>query len=369
MNVIELTQKLISIPSFVRGNNSEKEIAAFVYSYFEKNLPWFRLSKQLVENGRFNIIASDGYEPKIIFLSHLDTVNPSNQLMLQPQLKGKRLYGLGAADMKGGIAASIKALEEIKKTRGVTYIFDCDEEYYFKGIKKLLTEYMFKPDLAICPEPTNLEIVNGCRGVIEIEFDVIGKSAHAGRPQLGVNAIETAVKTIRRLKTILRENDQPELQSTTVNLSTLQGGKRQQIISQGNVVPDIAKVLLDIRPADTSLSAKSIFNELNILAKKYGVKIENQKVNLEYLPYFVTRKNLSKAETAIKKTEGYVKYRNDLGQGGFYESALVSKAWNCPAINFGPAEEGTAHMENEYAEIRSLEKAKDIYKEIILAYT
>ena len=97
-------------------------------------------------------------------------------------------------------------------------------------------------------------------------FDVIGKSAHAGRPQLGVNAIETAVKTIRRLKTILRENDQPELQSTTVNLSTLQGGKRQQdqIISQGNVVPDIAKVLLDIRPADTSLSAKSIFNELNI---------------------------------------------------------------------------------------------------------
>jgi acetylornithine deacetylase/succinyl-diaminopimelate desuccinylase-like protein len=98
--------------------------------------------------------------------------------------------------MKAGIASTLTALKKFKHTKGVTLTLECDEEYYFKGIKKLLKEYKFNPKLVICPEPTNLKIISGCRGLIEIKLSILGKTAHAGNPQAGINAIEKTVRII-----------------------------------------------------------------------------------------------------------------------------------------------------------------------------
>ena len=182
-------------------------IGRFLYAFIQTNLSEFKVTKQALGNGRFNIIATDGYDPKLVFISHMDTVKPSNKQQLKPKLIGGDIYGLGAADMKAGIAACLIATLQAKKTKGLTLIFDCDEEYYFAGIKKLLSQYSMDPRLVVCPEPTNLEIIRGCRGVVEVVFDVIGKTSRAATPQYGVNAIEKAVELVRLLRQKLEKRN------------------------------------------------------------------------------------------------------------------------------------------------------------------
>lgn len=370
MNLIELTQKLITLPSFVDENNNEKRIADFLWSYFNQNLPWMKLEKQTVKENRYNIIATDGKNPRLVFICHMDTVKPNNLSMLNPKVVGNRIYGLGTCDMKGSLATSVKALEMMEKTQGIAFIFDCDEEYYFTGIKKVIEKYQFRPELVICPEPTNLEIVNGCRGVIEIELTVIGKTAHAGTPQNGINAIEKAVLLLKKLTKELQTNDLPELGQTTVNLSSLRGGRNRnnRITIQANAVPDIAFLLLDIRPANPSLKGEEVLKKLEILAKKEKVKIVNEKIKLNYQPYISNSERLKNFEKALVKSDLPIKYQKNLSQGGFYESDLISKAWNCPAINFGPAKKETAHTKDEYVEIDSLKKTKKAFENLIEIY-
>jgi len=86
--IIDLLQQLIAIPSYVDKNNDEKKLGEFIFSFFNKNFPWFKIQKQKVTDSRFNLIASDGYKPKLIFLCHLDTVKPTDDFkkMLIPKI-------------------------------------------------------------------------------------------------------------------------------------------------------------------------------------------------------------------------------------------------------------------------------------------
>lgn len=350
-NVIELTKKLISIPSYVDKQNDEKQIGKFLYNYLKNNLKWLKVYKQKVTNTRINIIATKNSDPQLVFICHMDTVRPSGskKRMLTPQIKENKLYGLGATDMKGGLAAALIACEEVSQTKNIALIFDCDEEYYFKGIKKVLEEYQFRPKLVICPEPTNLEIINGCRGVIEIEFECIGKTAHAGTPQKGINAIEKAVRLVVLLRKEMINNDLKELGTTTVNLSAINGARLQdgKIVIQANAVADIAKVLLDIRSANPNINAKKILKKITIIGKRGIIK------------------DLKVFEKTIKESKVKAKYRKDLGKGGFYEAALVSNAWKCPAISFGPSPSEKAHQVDEYVDIKSLKTTKVIFSSFI----
>ena len=106
MNLTSLTKKLISIPSYVDKENYELQISNYLYRYIKNNLKWLKVYKQKVENSRNNIIAINTSNPKLIFISHMDTVKPSGDRdkMLIPQIKGNKLFGLGAVDMKGGLA-------------------------------------------------------------------------------------------------------------------------------------------------------------------------------------------------------------------------------------------------------------------------
>ena len=136
MNLIKLTQKLISIPSYVDENTNEYEIGNFIYDYVSTNLPWLDVKKQMVEDKRFNVIAlPKNSQPKLLFVSHMDTVKPTGipKKQLKPQIIGKKLYGLGSADMKSGLAASIKALEKTGPNNNIGLIFDIDEEWYILG--------------------------------------------------------------------------------------------------------------------------------------------------------------------------------------------------------------------------------------------
>lgn len=366
MDTFELTKKLIELPSYVSGEQNEQPVADFIWKYVEKNIPWLTLTKQYVGKGRYNILAKKSNTPSVVFISHMDTVLPQGEKeeRLRPRVVGDRLYGLGACDMKSGLAAALRAVQMAGPNADAALIFDCDEEYYFRGALTLVKQSSLRPRIAIFPEPTDLHILSGCRGVVEIEFLVKGKTAHAGVPKNGKNAITLSVELVNTLETKLFKVGDPV--QTTVNLSSLQGGVVQNgtIGIQANAVPDGARVLLDIRTGKKSVNAKNIFILIRAIAKKLEVKIENEKTNLDYPPFNSKKKYVGKLEAAIKKSGNPVLY-SPLNSAGFFEASFVANAWGCEAVAFGPGNKKTAHTKEECTKISDLKTVEEIFTALI----
>jgi len=142
MNTIQLTKKLISIPSWVDKKTNEEKIGEFIYQYLQQ-FSWLTVQKQKVLGKRFNIIAKDRYPTELLLIGHMDTVQPKINWKtnpVKPVIKNSRLYGLGATDMKSGLASILNAITQ-SPTQGVMTLFYIDEEYDFLGSKKFLKEF------------------------------------------------------------------------------------------------------------------------------------------------------------------------------------------------------------------------------------
>lgn len=363
MNTLEILKKLVTIPSFVDRNVDESEIAKYIKRYFlNLKYPW---ETQVVEEKRQNVICGNTKNPKIVLLGHMDTVLPKQQAStpLVPKVIGDRLYGLGAVDMKSGIAIMMSLAAKITSDK-IAYVFTCDEEYKFYGSLKLLEKYKWKPDLIINTEPTGVSITNGCRGITEFSFDVYGKSAHASRKYLGVNAIEKTILLTQMLERRLQKFDK-EIK-TSLNLSALEGGVLQTLknnvpyISKlGMNVPDFARVNCEIRIGNSEITEQKIKRLLNRLARKENVKIKSISFKF-FLGMFLTPKErLQKFERAIKQKNSPVVYR-DINTAGFYEIQMLREAWNCDAIVFGPGPIEAAHAASEYVNLSSIDKVESI---------
>ncbi|MGD9099677.1 MAG: hypothetical protein PVF45_04300 [Anaerolineae bacterium] len=92
MDLVELTRKLIAIPSYVDEGNDERQIGTFIFDYFQKVGIPLQVEKQSVENGRFNVIVRDEHPPRLMFCCHMDTVPPSGNWQHDPfagQIEGE----------------------------------------------------------------------------------------------------------------------------------------------------------------------------------------------------------------------------------------------------------------------------------------
>lgn len=376
MDPIILTKKLISIPSYVHDKTNEKELADFIYKYLKKIPFLIKLEKQKMGRGRFNIIAGDGFKPKLLLISHMDTVEPRGwkRNPFEGTIKGNKLYGLGSMDMKGGLAAILSSLKDFRKTRGLMLLFYCDEEYDFKGMKKFINEYKIFPQLALSAEPTDLKIWNGARGIIKISFQAKGKTAPASRQDLGKNAIWGATGAIKFLEKKLKKYKTKNLGPSTCNLAAIFGGldlgkdkNGKQIISQqGDAVPDIAQVMLDIRSGHPFLSSEIIKKTLIdfLLQKKFKLIKFIVHHNLE--AFYTEQKELKLVEKIIKETIGKADYLN-LRQMGYQDIQMINKKFRIPALSFGPRG-GQRHQPDEWVWIKDLDRIKKIYQDLIRQY-
>lgn len=360
MNTLRLIKQLVSIPSYVDKDCNEKAVADFLVSYIENNLPWLKIVKQKVSGDRYNILALPNDNSQLLFISHMDTVLPQKNKLKYEEKKDK-LSGLGAVDMKSGLAVSIKAVEKYGRGRSVGLIFDCDEEYYFVGAKKIVSGYQMKPQLIVFPEPTDGNIVYGCKGLLELEFEILGKSVHASIPSRGINAIEKSVELIVLLKKAINENSKKE---STVNLGGITGGIKvgDKIICRPNMVPNIARVRLDNRIADLCVTEDFILNKITKIGNQIGVDVKNMVVKISYKGYECSKENFKWLQNICKRNNlsGKMEYEN-----AFNESAIFGDAWQCPCINLGPGPSDKAHNKNEYVDLSYLDKLEIVYGEII----
>lgn len=375
-DIIKLTKRLIEIPSFVSKNDDEGLFCEFMYKYLKTNFPTLAINKQYVGKTRFNILVNPQKNPKILFLGHLDTVQPkfgwkTNPLKLT--VKNDKLYGLGTADMKGSVVSLLLTLEELNKTTDLSKIMIClyvDEEYDFYGMKRLTKDFESMPKLTVSLDG-DLDVSSGCRGLIEINCTFLGKSAHASKPFLGVNVIRETNKLIDDLEKFVQKFEDRYLGISTLNIAYIRAGTitkdNNNILWQreGNVIPDYADVTIEARTASKKLDAYTLINQIKQLIKKYKLGLQDIKIRQDLLPWPVaySSKEFEIIKNAYKKS-GLSFRKSDRKFSGYIDAAMLSEKINLPIFIIGAGGEN-AHGANENTSIENIEKAKEIYKSII----
>jgi acetylornithine deacetylase len=228
-----------------------------------------RHQRQNVAPLRDNIVAwwePPGASATLVFEAHQDTV-PTDQMTVEPfgaRIDGGRLYGRGACDVKGGMAAMLVAFARLvrEKPAGcarVVMACTVDEEHTFLGVQRLaeLDLGQNAPGLwgAVVAEPTGLQIVNAHKGVVRWMLHTAGRACHSSRPELGVNAIYHMAHLLPAV-----ERYAADLQATrphallgpaTLSVGRIEGG------SSANTVPDRCRIEIDRRllPGEDAVGA------------------------------------------------------------------------------------------------------------------
>jgi len=353
--ILELTKALVSIPSWVDGQTNEIKIGKFIFDFLKNNTD-LSVQKEMVVDGRFNILAGFNQDIETIIMGHIDTVGINNGWEtdpLDPVVKDGKLFGRGTTDMKSGLAAIMLAAANKNLPKNVAFLFYIDEEYDFTGVKKFMADYgaKIKPKSIISLDGSELNIANGCRGLIEISATVKGKSCHAATPQNGINAIEVATKSIDKLKEFLSQFIDPELGITSVNLASIEGRG-----SSSNVVPDNCQFILDIRPSSSKINAELIIDQLKKYIEELKGELSDFKVKFDFGSWLTSKTKLARLGLDFK----------NLTTSGYIDTQMLWQKFNQPkCLTIGAGVQKTAHTSNEYVEINQLNKLEKILFNII----
>lgn len=229
--MFELTKTLMGIPS-VTGD--EKAIGLFLAEQLAGR--GYRIEKQEVEPGRFNILAFDR-RPRVVFCTHIDTVPP----ILPIGEDEHYLYGRGACDTKGIIAAMLEAGDRLRG-QGLhdhAYLLVVGEETNGAGAKKANT-LTWESEFVIVGEPTGNKLATSQKGTFMVDVTVRGRAAHSGYPEAGISAIEGLWKVLEECRDAGWGSD-PVLGNGSFNIGVFNGGERC------NIVPATATASIMIR--------------------------------------------------------------------------------------------------------------------------
>lgn len=322
--------------------------------------------------GRPNVMACLKGEmagPTLLYQGHLDVVpagDPSHWHVppYAGVVRDGRLYGRGAADMKGGVAAMAAAAIALKEEHvslkgNLLLAFVVDEEVANLGTKKMITDGL-KADWAVIGEPTNLEIALGHRGTIAFKVRTVGRSVHAAQGQTGINAIDKAFEfaaELGQLRKTIAQRRHPLLGSASLNLTTIRGGTKV------NIIPDTCELMLDRRllPGETQASAQA---EITTLLNKLRAQDREFEADLTITAYCPPGEipaehplvqALGAAAEKILGTPPRLK-----GFEATCEASLLMTA-GIPTVVFGPGRIAQAHNADEYIEVQQLVTAQDIY--------
>ena len=334
----EILEKLVKFNTIKDKQN--KEVLDYIQEYL-KNLGF------TVEKRKKYLVMSYGKNPKIGFIGHSDTVEYIDGWNSDPFTLTKvedKLYGLGACDMKGGIAAFLSALNDIsleKLKYGIKVIVTYDEEIAFTGIKEVVSDKIKLPEYVIVGEPTDNKAMTGCKGLFAVKIFTNGIKVHSSTPHKGKSANLNMIKLLNELDMFYSENIKNELDEkyevpyTTMNIGLLNGG------SAINSIAASCMSYIDFRTISNE-HVELLKNKLDEICKKYDAKYE---IDIDVKTFYNDVHFLDKTYTA-----------------GFMTEASFVEDCKRIILGVGPM---TAHEINEYVNLESLKKCKQQYKKII----
>ncbi len=286
-----------------------------------------------------------GHRERVVIGGHLDTV-PAHE-NLPHSIRGDRLYGLGACDMKGGVAVALRlAAQLVEPKYDVTYLFyECEEvSSEHNGLAKLMNSApdLLGGDFAILMEPSNARVEAGCQGSLRIEVTATGVRAHSARSWMGENAIHRSAEILERL-------NRYEAREVDVDGLTYREGLNAVMISggvAGNVIPDRATVTVNYRYAP-SRSPQEAVAHVNEVFDGFEVVVADNAPGA--MPGLSDHAVASFVE--IVGGEPYPKF-------GWTDVARFSSL-GIPALNFGPGDPSLAHSRDEFVPIAELHRCED----------
>jgi succinyl-diaminopimelate desuccinylase len=261
-DLIQLTQGLIRIPSVRRQGGNEQQVALFVSHLLEET--GLDVVVEEVEPGSPNVIAvlqGQKEGPCLMFECHTDVVtegDPSEwrYAPYEGRLVGNRIYGRGACDTKGNLAAAVKAVQAISQS-GIPFNgrillgILVDEEGMMSGVKHFIRHgWAQNVNAAVICEPVDNRLCITQKGALRAELITSGKMSHGAMPLTGLNPIPPLVSILEKLKQLEEEEIErlgknPFLGYPSITPTVLQAPVKGE--PQLNVVPSQCRALLDIR--------------------------------------------------------------------------------------------------------------------------
>ncbi len=367
-SLIDLTRELIGIKSL---SGEEGQLVQFL----SRVMPDFSLDR--VEVDRVGNITGTtlGQRPgqKILLDAHLDTVPAEGDGWLAPPFapltsKGK-IFGRGASDMKGSLAAMLCAVSFFQADYGRDFAGEITVsgtvlEEFLEGVAAREVSSQLQPDLIIIGEATDLQVNIGQRGRVEIVIATRGQSAHSSSPKQGHNAVYDMMTLIRAIKDLERPIHSL-LGKGILELTDI----KSEPYPGASVVPSRCRASFDRRLL-AGESREEVLEELQeVLSRQKGMQWEIKIPVLEketwkgttlqaeqFFPPWIMDEN----HFLVKKTrQGLARQGLETKIGNYSfctNGSHYAGEAGIPTIGFGPSRENLAHIDNEYIEIGELEK-------------
>src|SRR5215213_6723805 len=368
-----MTQIKQTLAELVRIDSVSSHSNAEIIEYLERRCAAMNLVTQrfphVDERGieKFNLIAlsRETTEVELALVGHTDTVpyDPNWSDATNLTERDGKLYGRGACDTKGFIAAALTAVEMIELshlTKPLALVFTADEEIGLRGAKKLAETKPLRVRYSIVGEPTSLKPIRAGKGYSLAEVIVKGREAHSAYPALGASAVFRAARLINRLESIAVQHRQDQHSAfdppfTTLNIGLIHGG------SAKNVLAGECRFTLEWRPIPTQPSE----HVLDLFKTAIGEETRAD-------PDFKCEVDASRQDTGfetspdsplvqlLEKAAG-----RESGTVAFGTEAAQMMALGSEAVVIGPGDIREAHRTGEFVPVDELERCAVILRQSI----
>lgn len=342
MEVKEILKRLVQFNTIRDKENKD------IMDYIEEYLKSFNFKTKRVKKC---LLAWNDEHPQVGFIGHTDTVDYESWEGDPFTLKedGDKLIGLGACDMKGGIACILSVISKIDLEQNkIALYFTNDEECDCQGIQDI--QDLIVPNNIIIGEPTNNVPVYGTKGFMELKLEFYGVKCHSSTPDKGLNAIYECLDFISKMqdyydKVIKKDMAKEfEIPYTTMNVGLIKGGETV------NSVAGKCEISMDFRTIKKE-HPDMIVKKVKELLKSYNDARVTVRQNV--MPK-INKNDISflEAISTKKETKCY------LTEGSYIDKNFII---------LGPGPD-TSHQKNEYVSQESLKKIEDLYINIIKYY-
>lgn len=359
--------RLVQLPS-ENPPGAEAAVAHLCAELFEE----LKLETEIheLEPGRPSVVGRwDGGEgPTLTYCSHIDVVPAGDHALWEHPpfggvIQGGRMFGRGTCDAKGPCAAAIEAVHllrsagvDLKGRLELAFVAD-EESGGFKGAEPLTLQGIVNPDVAVIGEPTSLRVVRAQRGIAWLTLTTRGVAAHGSAPERGVNAILHMAEIILRLQETLPDIDHPLLGRPTINVGTIQGGAKV------NIIPASASIEVDRRtvPGETYDSMLATLEQAIALAKERFPDIDaSVDVHSSGDPFEVAADAPIVTEAVSAVTDVIGAPAEVMGFRGASDARFMAEQ-GADVIVLGPGDIQVAHTAREYIDLDELERGALAY--------
>ncbi len=365
-DVLDLAKRLIAAPSVTPARGA-------VFDAFEAMIiPFgFTAHRFLAGEGEAAVENCFAIRPgppgsrHFAFAGHLDVVPPGEGWAggaFEPQVRGELLYGRGAVDMKGAIAAMIAAVAEIPRETGtVSFIVTGDEEgpalHGTRALIEFMAEHGHRPDLCLVGEPTSVDRLGdmmkiGRRGSVNIWLTIEGREGHVAYPHLADNPITKLTRILADLDALVLDEGTEWFQPSNLEVTDLTVGNPAT-----NVIPARAEARLSIRFNDRH-SGQSLVDRVTAIAESHGgsalAMISGEPFLTPPGAFSALVAEAVRAETGLDPEASTT--------GGTSDARFLRAV--CPVIEFGLTN-ATMHKRDEAVAVADLEVLAHIYVRVL----